>query len=377
MAKIIAQKGVKVKIHAFLDGRDTDPFSGKNYLRTLLEEIDSSYVKLVSIIGRYYAMDRDNRWERIAKAYHLIVHGKGEKSYDMVQSVENQYAENVTDEFMIPIINADSDETDLIKDDDVVLFCNFRTDRPRQLTAALCQEDHHEENMAKLNLHFFTMTKYNKNFKGIKVLFEKDDLVNTLGEVVSKAGRTQVRIAETEKYPHVTFFFSGGREKEFAGESRILVNSPKVATYDLQPEMSAVEVTEKLVKFIEENTPDFICINYANTDMVGHTGIMEAAMKAASTVDACLKSLVSTLEKHHYTYIIIADHGNADIMINPDGSPNTAHTTNPVPMFLGGNGVHIKTRLNPGKLGDIAPTILTIMGIDVPSEMEGNVLIQK
>jgi 2,3-bisphosphoglycerate-independent phosphoglycerate mutase len=375
LANILAKNDVKVKIHVFLDGRDTDPFGGSAYLQSLIENIDQKNVKIVSVIGRYYAMDRDNRWERIAKAYHLIVNGKGTKSSDLVKSVESQYKSDITDEFMVPIINADVSEEDLIANGDVVLFGNFRTDRPRQLTAALSQEDHHEENMAKLDLHFFTMTRYNKNFKGIKVLFEKEDLVNTLGEVVSMAGLTQVRIAETEKYPHVTFFFSGGREKEFEGESRIMVKSPKVATYDLQPEMSAPEVTKKLIDFIDKEEPDFVCLNYANTDMVGHTGVMEAAMKAAETVDSCLEKLVSCLEKHSYTYVIIADHGNADIMVNDDGSAHTAHTTNPVPMFLGGKGVYESTVLKPGKLGDLAPTILTIMGVDIPKEMDGDVLI--
>ena len=375
LSNIITESGVKVKIHAFLDGRDTDPFGGKSYLREVLESVDTKLAKLVTVVGRYYAMDRDNRWERVARAYHLLVNGKGIISPDLINAVQLQYDQNITDEFMEPLIAENHDSKDLITEGDVVLFYNFRTDRPRQLTAALTQEDHPEHDMHKIDLGFYTMTKYNKEFKGIKVLFEKEDLINTIGEVISRQGLTQVRIAETEKYPHVTFFFSGGREQAFPGESRILVSSPKVPTYDLQPEMSAPEVTKKLIDFIEEKVPDFVCINFANTDMVGHTGVLEAAMKAAETVDYCLSQLVETLKKYDYSFIIIADHGNADIMMNEDGTAHTAHTTNPVPIFVGGKGITKETKVNPGKLGDIAPTLLYLMGIEIPKEMDGHILV--
>jgi 2,3-bisphosphoglycerate-independent phosphoglycerate mutase len=375
LSNTITKAGVKVKIHAFLDGRDTDPFGGKGYLKRVIESVEPQLAKLVSVVGRYYAMDRDNRWERVARAYHLLVNGKGEVSNDLIQAVQDQYDQKITDEFMEPLIVNGHSSEDLVSDGDVVLFYNFRTDRPRQLTIVLTQEDHPEQDMHTLDLGFYTMTKYNKNFNNIKVLFEKEDLVNTIGEVISNKGLTQVRIAETEKYPHVTFFFSGGREQPFPGESRIMVNSPKVATYDLQPEMSAPEVTEKLITFIEEKEPDFVCINFANTDMVGHTGVMEAAMKAANTVDHCLSQLVETLEKHSYSYIIIADHGNADIMRNEDGTAHTAHTTNPVPIFVGGKGITKDTIVNTGKLGDIAPTILSLMDIEIPEEMDGDILV--
>ncbi len=379
LTSILSTYDVNVKIHAFLDGRDTDPNGGKAYVADLENHIKGSNSQLVSIIGRYYAMDRDNRWERIARAYQLIVNGKGSTTDNFGKSLQKYYDDNVTDEFMEPIIKEGFTSSDLIKNGDVVIFFNFRTDRPRQLTIALTQKDFPEHDMHKLDLHFCTMTKYHKDFKGINVIFTKEDLVNTLGEVLSKQGKTQVRIAETEKYPHVTFFFSGGREKEFDNESRILVNSPKVATYDLQPEMSAPEVTSKLRTFIDDEEPDFVCINYANADMVGHTGVMEAAIKAVETVDNCLSDLVSTLKKHHYSYIIIADHGNADIMFNEDGSPHTAHTTNMVPIFIGGDNIdpdnyQIK---DGGKLGDIATTILSIMGIAKPEEMTGENLLMK
>lgn len=364
-----------VFVHAFLDGRDTDPKGGAGYLQTLLAHIEKQKVKLATVIGRYFAMDRDKRWERIRFAYDLLVHNEGEKTDDIVASVEKQYAENKTDEFMPPLVCTENGQpTARIEEDDVVIFFNFRTDRPRQLTEALTQQAHPDFDMEPLPLYYVTMTRYDENFKGLHVVFTKDNLQKTLGEVVSEAGMTQVRIAETEKYPHVTFFFSGGREAEFTGEKRLLVASPKVATYDLQPEMSAPEVTEKITREIKDNQPNFICLNYANTDMVGHTGDFNAAKKAAETVDDCLKTLTETALAHDYEIIIIADHGNSDYMVNADGSPNTAHTTNPVPCFFMANNLNGRTVKN-GKLGDIAPTILSLLGVEKPEEMTGEVLV--
>jgi 2,3-bisphosphoglycerate-independent phosphoglycerate mutase len=366
----------KVYIHAFTDGRDTDPKGGKGYLEEVLQHIDGQSAKLASVIGRYYAMDRDKRWERTKLAYDLLVKGEGEASTDILQTIQEHYDAGETDEFLKPIYCADEDGNPVatIQEDDAVVFFNFRTDRPRQLTTVLTQEDMPDEGMKTIPLHFVTMTRYNADYKGLHVIFTKNDINNTLGEVLAKAGKTQTRIAETEKYPHVTFFFNGGREQEFEGEKRIMIPSPKVATYDLQPEMSAKEVTEAIIKDIDEQTPDFICLNYANADMVGHTGVFEAAIKAAETVDSCLKSLMEKALSKGYEAIVIADHGNSDYMKNDDGSPHTAHTLNPVPIFYIAEDTHGRS-IKDGKLGDVAPTLLKIMGLEVPEEMDGVVLI--
>lgn len=369
----------EVYIHAFMDGRDTDPKSGKAFLEKVMDCIKNSNIHIATVIGRYYAMDRDKRWERVKLAYDLLVNGKGNSSENILDSIQKSYDEGITDEFLQPIINsALPDGSTLIKEDDVVIFYNFRTDRPRQLTEALTQSDFHEYDMHALRLHYVTFANYDQTFKNIHVVFEKDNLKNTLGQVISEAGLTQVRIAETEKYPHVTFFFNGGVEEKFTGEDRIMVPSPKVPTYDLQPEMSAVEITDQLVEYIDAKKPNFICLNYANTDMVGHTGVFEAAVKATETVDTCLGRLLKTLSAHDYYAVIIADHGNSDLMINPDGSPNTAHTTNPVPVIFVGNDVNKNNFLvKDGKLGDLAPSILDVMGIAPSEEMTGNIIIQK
>ena len=365
----------KIFIHAFMDGRDTDPKSGLGYLKDLQKHIKQQPTKIASVIGRYYAMDRDKRWERVKLAYDLLIHAEGERTNDILKTLKKRYEAGETDEFLKPIVKTFRRKpVATIEENDVVIFFNFRTDRPREITEVLSQTDMPELGMQKRSLHFLTMTRYDESFRGLEVLFTKEDLKSTLGEVLSKAGKTQVRIAETEKYPHVTFFFSGGREAEFEGESRILVPSPKVATYDLQPEMSAIEVTDQLIARIQNKQPDFICLNYANTDMVGHTGVFKAAMKAAETVDTCLKRLMETALKHNYDAIIIADHGNSDFMINEDGTPHTAHTTNPVPCFFVSNQVAGRT-IKDGKLGDIAPTILRLMGLDIPKEMDGEILI--
>ena len=377
LCEILKTKDVEVFIHAFLDGRDTDPNGGYEYLKTVQEAIKGSNAKIATVIGRYYSMDRDNRWERVQKAYHLLVNGQGEESEDILASVQTQYDAGTTDEFMEGIQYIEKGRAiGNIKEEDTVIFYNFRTDRPRELTAVLTQKDFPEYEMTPLELNYLTMTNYDASFKGVDVIFEKDNLKNTLGEVVSKNGLSQVRIAETEKYPHVTFFFSGGREAPFENEERILVASPKVATYDLQPEMSAEEVTGKLIDHVETSPPDFICLNYANTDMVGHTGDFEAGKMAASFIDGCLATLIPVLLNQEYTIIIIADHGNSDIMINPDGSPHTAHTTNMVPIFLVSEDEELKERkLKNGKLGDVAPTLLHIMNVAAPEEMEGDILI--
>jgi 2,3-bisphosphoglycerate-independent phosphoglycerate mutase len=361
-----------VFIHAFMDGRDTDPNSGLTYLEDLLLHIKESTVKIASVIGRYYAMDRDKRWERIKLAYDLLLEGKGAKFNNPIEGLKASYAEGITDEFILPISCSDTK----IQDGDVVICFNFRTDRCRQITTALTQRNLPEAGMNVINLHYNTMTRYDDSFKGINILFEKDNLNNTLGEVLEKAKKTQVRIAETEKYPHVTFFFSGGNEKPFNGEKRLIIPSPKVATYDLQPEMSAYGITDTIINEINSNLPDFICLNYANTDMVGHTGVFEAAVKAAETVDNCVERLVETLLKHNYGIIIIADHGNSDFMINKDGSPHTAHTTNPVPCFFVANDIKGVT-IKDGKLADIAPTILQLMDIVPSEEMNGQALLKK
>ncbi len=365
----------EVYIHAFTDGRDTDPKSGLGFVTDLQEHLNNSVGKIATVSGRYYAMDRDKRWERVKLAYDCLVKGEGPKATDALAAIEQSYAAGVTDEFIKPTIVVDEAQQPLalIKDGDVALCFNFRTDRCREITEVLTQNDHATFDMHALTLHYTTMTMYDHKFKNVHVLFENDNLINTLGEVLAANGKKQIRIAETEKYPHVTFFFSGGREEPFEGESRIMVPSPKVATYDLQPEMSAVEITDKLIPEIEKEAPDFICLNYANTDMVGHTGIFSAAIIAAQTVDACVKRVVTAGLAHGYTIFLTADHGNADYMINEDGTPNTAHTLNPVPFFV--IDKEWKGEVKSGKLGDLAPTILTVMGLPVPKEMTGNILI--
>jgi 2,3-bisphosphoglycerate-independent phosphoglycerate mutase len=364
-----------VFIHAFMDGRDTDPKGGKGYLTDLKSHLTKTTGQIASVVGRYYAMDRDKRWERVKLAYDAMVHGTGEKTTDVIHSVEQSYEAGVTDEFIKPIIAFDENNKPLttIQEGDVVLCFNFRTDRGREITMALTQQDFHEQNMYKLNLYYVTLTNYDDSFKGVKVIFDKDNLENTLGEIVSKANKKQIRIAETEKYPHVTFFFSGGREDVFPGESRLMCPSPKVATYDLQPEMSARDIRDKIIPELEKKSADFICLNFANPDMVGHTGVFEAAVKAVETVDQCNEAVTEVARKNGYAIIIIADHGNADKMINEDGTPNTAHTTNLVPCILVDDDY--KGKLKDGKLGDLAPTILTLMGVAIPKEMTGTVLI--
>ncbi|KFF19929.1 2,3-bisphosphoglycerate-independent phosphoglycerate mutase [Flavobacterium hydatis] len=364
----------KVYVHAFTDGRDVDPKSGANYIQDLENHIANTPVKIASIIGRYYAMDRDKRWERIKLAYDLIVNGLGTPSRDAVASIKESYENNITDEFIAPVIMVDEHGKPLatIEEDDVVIFFNFRTDRGRELTEALSQQDFHEENMHKLNLYYVTLTNYDETYQNVKVVYNKDNITETLGEVLEKANKTQIRIAETEKYPHVTFFFSGGREIPFVGETRILRNSPKVATYDLQPEMSAFELKDALVPELNKGEVDFVCLNFANGDMVGHTGIMSAAILACEAVDACVKEVIEAALANDYTTIVIADHGNCETMINPDGSPNTAHTTNPVPIILVDKD--IKT-IHDGVLGDIAPTILELMGIEQPAAMTRHSLL--
>ncbi len=357
-------------IHAFTDGRDCAPDSGLNFIKILEDKIKNTSIKIASVIGRYYAMDRDTRWERIKKAYDLMVHGIG-KSFEIAsEAIQESYENGVTDEFVEAYFNAKANGK--IEKDDVVICFNFRTDRCREITQALHQEDFHEYNMSKLDLHYITMTNYNKNFKNVKVIYGKDELTNTLGEVISKNGKTQLRIAETEKYPHVSFFFSGGREQVFEGESRIMVNSPKVATYDLQPEMSANEVTESVLSQMQHHQPDFICLNYANGDMVGHTGVPGAIIKACETVDNCVAKIVEKGLEKDYSFVIIADHGNADLMTNEDGSPHTAHTLNLVPCILIDKD---NSTIQNGRLADIAPTILSLMETPIPLEMDGKSLI--
>jgi 2,3-bisphosphoglycerate-independent phosphoglycerate mutase len=363
-----------VFIHAFTDGRDVDPKSGAGFITDIIHHIKGTSVKLASIIGRYYAMDRDKRWERIKQSYDLLVLGTGTHSKDAVKSIEESYANNVTDEFIAPIVmtNEKDEPIATIKEGDVVIFFNFRTDRGRELTEVLSQKDHLDFNMHKMNLYYVTMTNYDDTFNNIYRIFDKDNLSETLGEVLEKNHKKQIRIAETEKYPHVTFFFSGGREEPFEGETRILKNSPKVATYDLQPEMSAYELKDALVPELKKGEADFVCLNFANGDMVGHTGVMAAAIKACEAVDACVKEVVEAALENNYTTIIIADHGNCETMINPDGSPNTAHTTNPVPIILVDK--ELKT-IHNGILGDIAPTILELMGIEKPAVMTRHSLL--
>jgi 2,3-bisphosphoglycerate-independent phosphoglycerate mutase len=372
LTSLCAQKGLQnVLIHAFTDGRDTDPKSGLGFLTDLQNHLEKSAGKIATVTGRYYAMDRDKRWERVKLAYDGLVNGIGEKTDNVLAAVKKSYEEKVTDEFIKPIINTKL-QTPTIRDGDVVICFNFRTDRCREITQVLTQTDFPDFGMTKLNLHYTTMTQYDHTYKNVNVVFENDDLKNTLGEILQQHNKTQIRIAETEKYPHVSFFFSGGREKEFIGERRIMVQSPKVATYDLQPEMSAYKVTDAIVKEIENNPADFICLNFANADMVGHTGVWHAVIKAVETVDACVEKVVTTALKKDYAIFILADHGNADYEINKDGTPNTAHTLNLVPFFIVDN--NWKGAIKNGKLGDIAPTILTMMQLPIPNEMNGNIL---
>jgi 2,3-bisphosphoglycerate-independent phosphoglycerate mutase len=361
----------KIYVHAFTDGRDTDPNGGKNYLENLLAFCNQYNAEVVSVVGRYYAMDRDKRWERVKKAYDLLIKGIGKESKNIIQSIEESYTDNVTDEFIMPIVKVDTSGKIVgrIKDGDAVLSFNYRTDRCREITEVLTQKDYIDYEMSKLNLYYVTMTIYNEKYIGVKNIFDNENLNFTLGEILEKNNKTQIRIAETEKYPHVTFFFSGGRENEFKGESRIMIQSPKVATYDLQPEMSALLVKEAIVKELNIGEVDFVCLNFANADMVGHTGVMSAVMKAVETVDSCVKEVVTTALKNGYDILLTADHGNADYMINEDGSANTAHTLNPVPLFLITNNNHLK--IKKGRLADIAPTILALMDIEQPKEMTG------
>lgn len=371
----VAQEGLsnQVFVHAFTDGRDVDPQSGLGFVQELQNHLKSTGGKLASVVGRYFAMDRDKRWQRTKKAYDLLVHAKGTHTNNILKSIQESYDNGITDEFMEPLVLTENEKPiSTLNPNDVVIFFNFRTDRGRQLTEALTQKEFPENTMSTLPLHYVTMTNYDDNYKNIKVIYNKENVTQTLGEVISKAGKKQIRIAETEKYPHVTFFFSGGRETPFEGEKRILCPSPKVATYDLQPEMSAFEIRDKIIPEIEQQTAHFICLNFANPDMVGHTGVFEAAVKACETVDMCTKSIVEKALENGYTTLIIADHGNSETMVNPDGSPNTAHTTNPVPIIVVDS--KIKSVEN-GILANIAPTILKLMGIEKPEIMNEKSLI--
>ncbi|MDE6609751.1 MAG: 2,3-bisphosphoglycerate-independent phosphoglycerate mutase [Muribaculaceae bacterium] len=362
----------KVYIHCFMDGRDTDPRSGKGFIEQLSAHCEQSAGQIASIIGRYYAMDRDKRWDRVKVAYDLLVKGEGKQADDMVEAMQQSYDEDVTDEFVKPINNAKVDGR--IKDGDAVIFFNYRNDRAKELTVVLTQHDMPEEGMTTIpDLQYYCMTPYDASFKGVHILFDKENVTNTLGEYLSSLGKKQLHIAETEKYAHVTFFFNGGRETPYEGEDRILVASPKVATYDLKPEMSAYEVKDKLVDAIDSEKYDFIVVNYANGDMVGHTGVYEAIEKAVVTIDECTMDTVEAARKHGYEVIIIADHGNADNAVNPDGTPNTAHSLNPVPcVYVTENN---NAKIADGRLADVAPTILNIMGLEQPKEMDGSNLI--
>jgi len=364
-----------VFVHAFTDGRDCDPHSGKGFITDLIDHMNVTTGKLATVIGRYYAMDRDKRWERVKLAYDVMVNGIGEQTHDILGLIEKSYHDGITDEFLKPMVCQKESNLPVakIEHDDVVFCFNFRTDRGREITQVLSQFDYPEYGMNHLSLYYVTMTNYDKDYTNVHVVFDEKVLTETMGEVLEKNHKTQIRVAETEKYPHVTFFFSGGREELFEGEKRILCPSPKdVPTYDFKPEMSAFDITEKIIPEIENETADFICLNYANTDMVGHTGVFEAAVKAAETVDNCIQKVATAAYEHGYAVFILADHGNSDVMINPDGSPNTQHSTNLVPFI-----VMDKDRiwnLKAGKLGDVAPTILSVMGVAIPEVMSGEIL---
>jgi 2,3-bisphosphoglycerate-independent phosphoglycerate mutase len=364
----------KLFIHAFTDGRDTDPKSGLGFISELENHLKNSAGTIASVCGRYYAMDRDKRWERVKIAYDLLVDGNGDRFNSAISAVEASYREDITDEFITPKVIVDSNNMPLamIEPDDVVICFNFRTDRLREITYVLTQKEMPEHGMKTMPLNYITMAKYDDSFKNVKIIYEKDDLQNTMGEILEKHGKAQLRIAETEKYPHVTFFFSGGRETEFAGEERFMVSSPKVATYDLQPSMSAIPVKDAVVTELKNKRFDFICLNFANADMVGHTGIYEAIKEAVETVDSCVKDVTETAVANGYTVLITADHGNADFAFNEDGSPNTAHTTNPVPLWVVDSNIK---SVKDGKLADLAPTILHIMGLPAPAEMTGDILV--
>ena len=362
-----------VFVHAFTDGRDVDPKSGASHLETIQNHMNATTGKIATVTGRYYAMDRDNRWERVKLAYEAVANNLGELTDDVIGSVRKNYENDVTDEFIQPLIASEKGKPlAKIEKDDVVIFFNFRTDRGRELTNMLSQNDFPEQQTQKLDLYYVTMTNYDDSFNGIKVIYDKDNITETIGEVLAKAGKKQIRIAETEKYPHVTFFFSGGQEEPFEGESRILRNSPKVATYDLKPEMSAYELRDALVEDLKKGEADFVCLNFANGDMVGHTGIMQAAIKACEAVDICAKDVIETGLENGYSTLLIADHGNCETMMNPDGSPHTAHTTNPVPLILIDKDLK---SIDDGVLGDVAPTILKMIGVDQPEAMTRHSLV--
>ncbi|AZA98368.1 2,3-bisphosphoglycerate-independent phosphoglycerate mutase [Chryseobacterium joostei] len=369
-----------VFVHAFTDGRDCDPHSGLGFIEELQNHMEATTGKLATVVGRYFAMDRDKRWERVKLAYDALVEGVGFETTDALAAIKDSYENNVTDEFLKPIILVNTTETGnvvpvaKIIDNDVVISFNFRTDRGREITEVLSQKDFPEYSMKKLNLYYVTLTNYDKTYQNVQVVFDENVLEETMGEVLEKNNRTQIRIAETEKYPHVTFFFSGGREEEFKGEKRLLCPSPKdVPTYDLKPEMSAYDITNAIVPELEQGTADFVCLNFANTDMVGHTGVFEAAVKAAETVDQCIEKVATAAYENGYAVFILADHGNSDVMLNPDGTPNTQHSTNLVPFIVMDKD---KTwSLKPGKLGDVAPTILKVMGVEIPNAMTGDILV--
>ncbi|MFM1972783.1 MAG: hypothetical protein RL185_1465 [Bacteroidota bacterium] len=375
LCDLCQSKGLNnVFIHAFTDGRDTDPKSGQCYIESLETHLNNSVGRIATVSGRYYAMDRDKRWERVQLAYNALVKGVGSAANSALEAIQENYAKDTTDEFILPtVITENGQPIAKIQEGDAVICFNFRTDRCREITEVLTQKDFPEQDMHALQLHYTTMTKYDETFKNVHVVFENDNLENTLGEVLAKNNKKQIRIAETEKYPHVTFFFSGGREQPFDGETRIMAASPKVATYDLQPEMSALELTDKILPEINAGNPDFICLNYANADMVGHTGVFSAVVKAVETVDACVEKVVTAGLNNGYTIFLTADHGNADFMMNEDGSPNTAHSLNLVPFFI--IDKDWKGSIQAGKLGDLAPTILTMMELPIPKEMTGTVLI--
>ena len=375
LLEVIKEQGVSnVYLHAFTDGRDCDPKSAAGFIKEIQEEMQKTVGKLASVTGRYYAMDRDNRWERVALAYNAIVRAEGEKSTDAVQSILKSYENNITDEFIQPIVMTDEKGKAIatLQKDDAVIFFNFRTDRGRELTEVLTQKAKPKQNLEPMPLYFTTLTNYDETFEKINVIYDDENINNTLGEVLSVSGKKQIRIAETEKYPHVTFFFSGGKEEPFEGEKRILKNSPKVATYDLKPEMSAYKLKKALIEELQKTKVDFVCLNFANGDMVGHTGVMQAAIEACQVVDECVKQIVEVASKKGYTTLLIADHGNCEQMLNPDGTPHTAHTTNPVPMILIDEEIQ---SLHDGILADIAPTILELMGLAQPEEMTGSSLL--